>query len=128
MTYHLRSLDENNLALGGFIIPDLASPTVNDVVATADQYADQIFGQVLKYKKSGNSVVERTQADKAAQINASIDRATYQLIKSWCATQPDGCEEAFLNLGISSAGANARYQAYVTAKSGIITAQSALKV
>ena len=39
------------------------------------------------------------------------DIETYRLIKEWCNGQPEGCEEAFLNLGVINQ-ADSRYQAY----------------
>ncbi|KEI71222.1 hypothetical protein [Endozoicomonas elysicola] len=42
------------------------------------------------------------------------DTETYRLIKEWCNGQSEGCEEAFLNLGVLS-HTDSRYQAYLQA-------------
>ncbi|MET4696706.1 hypothetical protein [Endozoicomonas lisbonensis] len=39
------------------------------------------------------------------------DIETFRLIKEWCTSQPEGCEEAFLNLGVNN-NTDSRYQAY----------------
>ena len=65
---------------------------------------------------------------KAAEVNKKqqldlIDAETYRLIKQWCQEQPEKCEEAFINIGISEDKSHPRYQAYVKAKSNIIKEQ-----
>ena len=59
--------------------------------------------------------------------NAQVDKETFQLIKDWCADEEEGCEEAFINLGIDD-NTDTRYQAYVTQKSSIKSSQSAKKI
>lgn len=56
-----------------------------------------------------------------------IDQESFSLIKNWCATQPEGCEEAFLALGIADKDDD-RYLAYVAKKSEIKQQQSAKKM
>jgi hypothetical protein len=55
-----------------------------------------------------------------------IDQESFSLIKTWCATQPEGCEEAFLALGIADKD-DERYLDYVAKKNEIRVQQSEKK-
>lgn len=55
--------------------------------------------------------------------NHKIDQQTHNLIKKWCSIQPEGCEEAFLNMSKSSQ----RYKDYDNKKKEIIVSQKKQK-
>lgn len=71
--------------------------------------------------------VEDTINVSTDNYNTNIDRETFHLIKEWCKTQPEGCEEAFINIGITDIN-DVRYQAYITEKDSIKASQSAKKI
>ena len=50
-------------------------------------------------------------AAEVAALPAKVDLETYSLIKAWCKSQDEGCEEAFINIGIADK-TNVRYVAY----------------
>lgn len=87
---------------------------------------DQVQFQMYQPLPSGNGqpVVNESQGQWTHSINSSNaqehasrraeqlrDRETYRLIRLWCERQPEGSEEAFINLGIEDAQ-NHRYRAY----------------
>lgn len=57
----------------------------------------------------------------------TINKETYQIIKQWCLGQKEGCEEAFLHIGIEHGKDHPRYQVYVQAKQQIIEEQKQKK-
>jgi len=59
--------------------------------------------------------------------NTNVDLSTYDLIKAWGKSQPEGCEEAFICLGIENK-TNKRYLDYLNAKLDIINKQSDKKI
>lgn len=64
-------------------------------------------------------------SNKEEQIKL-IDAETYKLVKEWCAHEVEGCEEAFLALGIEDRN-NDRYITYMQQKAAIKNQQSAKK-
>lgn len=78
------------------IPPSDSSPTV--VTENQGQWQHSISGLTAQQYAS-------------EQIEQQHDRETFRLIKDWCAQQPEGCEEAFLNLGVTNIN-DSRYKAY----------------
>ena len=87
---------------------------------------DQVQFQVYQPLPTGKTqpVVDESQGQWVHQIPASSalelqqrranherDTETYRLIKIWCERQDEGCEEAFINLGIQDPE-HPRYLAY----------------
>lgn len=80
---------------------------------------NQGFWQYTPSQSQGNEL------DDAERLK-QIDLETFKLIKQWCSEQPEGCEEAFLVLGIADQ-ANVRYQAYLEQKATIKAGQNVKK-
>ena len=132
MAYFFILKNPNAPEQGGYIITAEAAPdghALPDNDTTRSQMRDQFSTgyKTPKYKWNGNAVVERSSADRAPEINVLVDGETYRLIREWCKTQPEGCEEAFLNIGIEN-NLDPRYSAYKAQRSAIIASQSAKKI
>ncbi|WP_211826837.1 hypothetical protein [Kistimonas asteriae] len=95
-----------------------------------DQLKFQLYQQ-LPPKGSAPVVVRESQGQWLHTVNSIAardhesrrhdneqDRETFRLIKVWCERQDEGCEEAFINLGVENPQ-HARYQAYREAVSEI---------
>ena len=87
---------------------------------------DRVKFQMYQSMPQGNSqpVVNESQGQWLHSINSinalehenrrqerRRDQETYRLIRIWCQQQPEGSEEAFINLGIENAN-DSRYLAY----------------
>jgi hypothetical protein len=96
--------------------PDIAKIQKPDVIST-----------VTTTQNKDNVVDDFTVSFDAVRHNARIDEETFQLIKDWCKGEAEGCEEAFINLGIAD-DQDTRYQAYLTEKTSIKSSQAAKKV
>ena len=117
-------LDES----GGCSFPEpyCESDTVSFALTKALTATEQDAKNLIKDQSKGawtHSMTEEEGAQALLQTELhEISQETFELIKAWCEGQPEGCEEAFINLGIAN-NSNARYQAYVAAKNQIIAEQ-----
>jgi len=111
-------------AEGAYIFP--APHSTKDQVSfvlTASLTADEMAAKnLIKDVTEGSwqHTLSKAQADanaKAEQIK-QIDLETFTLIRAWCTNQEEGCEEAFLSLGIEDK-TNARYMDYLNQKDAI---------
>lgn len=129
MDYYYKPIDANNPSLGVAIFPDAYGNSL--VGATKLDDASKASSPFLpegdpRWKLEGGKLVQRTDTDRAERLNIRIDRETHSLIKAWCAKQDEGCEEAFLNLGIDDPK-DARYLQYRAERAAIIAEQSKKK-
>jgi len=99
------------------------SPVQNEFEVTEAQHGKSYL------KLVDGEVVEDATLLAAWKITRTkqIDQETHTLIKSWCITQGEGCEEAFINTGIASK-TDARYIAYKDQRDAIILSQHNKKV
>jgi hypothetical protein len=99
-------------------IEDQVSFVLTTPLTTDEMSAQNLIKDVTE--GSWQHTLSKAQADanaKAEQIK-QIDLDTFALIRVWCSNQEEGCEEAFLSLGIEDK-TNARYMDYVNQKDAI---------
>lgn len=105
--------------------------TISFVLSSALSSAELTATNLVKLESAGNwqhsqTEIEGNISDIQKRI-AEIDDETCVLIKAWCASQSEGTEESFFNLGIAD-NSGTRYQDYLTERNNIVAAQHQKKI
>ena len=99
----------------------LKEPLSDEAMVATDLIVPESSG-VWKHRQSqANAAKYKTEC-----ADERVDLETYDLIKQWCRSQPEGCEEAFLFMGIENRE-HPRFQEYKSRRLQIIEDQKSKK-
>lgn len=117
---------------GSFVYPASfgEGDSVSFVLNTQLTAEEMVAQNLIKDEASGSwqhAISQETaQQNMLQSLLRTIDNETYYLIRDWCRTQPEGCEEAFISIGIHDKN-NPRYLAYMEQKNTIKDVQTQKK-